>query len=1189
MTTENTGELDTPTTKPAVEDMNQLPLAQRHYIHANEVGQYKDAFRIYTGKRGATYIDANKQEREKPWQAVDIKQKWVEDYIKIDPSTGELREVAPSFDIVVKDENSGDTVSMTVGDLYHVPNHGPNLVTFEDGVQRPYIHNKPLKAKKDFINHEGKEVKKGDTIQPKKNMHGQVKVDTHNVALLLNGVSTIPVGATNVYISGEKDDPLQAVFKDAEGTQKAVFTPKETQRRRDVFWSYKREAFTDIEQVIDTIWSDKTNMDDWSDSQKVIALVSITAFRHGNTTKSRRLPANDKEKYDPAIKNTGERTGIGASSLLVKDVIRTKKSVIFKFLGKHNVPQEHEYNDLTEEGRRVLAIVDSAMKGKGSEDRLFKLSNQDNKIFLNSLVAKKNRPMSITALGETYSEKKGVPITTRPLLMKDFRTWKATTIARNELAKRKKPTKYKKLREEIGLIVGTKLGHKTYASLTTSQKKKDAEKGTQTDRAWKNKSGVALSTYIDPQEWDNYRPKDGISKLMKLVKDLQTLSKAIPTGAIYSSTEPPPKGTVEYYTEHDVPYWIPTSDDAESDEEDIDYKNNPDYMAAMAAINQKDTVDYDKLEKDEREFIIDANKTFVDNKEVFLDKINDPTSKASKVQQGIVEHLTGQSYSIGDDARKSIQAISPSESAKLGWSNITKESSEGVMLWGEELSAEDMQAANYRIMEALNGSRYAGNDGIELPMHHLESVSKVVMDSNKRYKISNVRPVIDKIREFSDELKKIPFAERDSWPDDRLDSLSQAADKMEKTMLQNMSTSAIIDGSSPTASLITAFASKAEEEGANVSWGNIGGDCRRDLDSSGNWSSTTVTLYRAGKMYGEDKPHSQGHINMVHETAHAVHHNLPHEVRNEITAEYVRALEENKGFISNYSKGSDEYEFFAESYAAYFTHTKKLRERNPAIADILDRVFQQEKIQATAGNEEQNQARTTELGNRLKELKKKGAHTSRLTQGRFFENMVKAVKQPKITVISDDISKIGIISPNAANLPRAKKEKGVNKSYVSDHFLKAKGKYNGRTGGITPDWTMKVPGEERDIDEWAEARRKKAEERQWGIKPVGGQHMAKTWVGSLADKGFTFPLIKQVIGSQMWFAQDGIDYIANLGINENELVTSVEKATFTYNKPSVSYAPSGRNNHHSKRRSSGKQGERYQGDIIDDEEDDSNV
>jgi tRNA nucleotidyltransferase (CCA-adding enzyme) len=164
----------------------------------------------------------------------------------------------------------------------------------------------------------------------------------------------------------------------------------------------------------------------------------------------------------------------------------------------------------------------------------------------------------------------------------------------------------------------------------------------------------------------------------------------------------------------------------------------------------------------------------------------------------------------------------------------------------------------------------------------------------------------------------------------------------------------------------------------------------------------------------------------------------------------------------------------------------------------------------------------------------------------------------------------------------------IHKSYISEYFLKAKGKYKGRTGGITPDWTMKLPGEERDIDEWAEARRKKAEERQWGIKPVGGQPIAKTWVGSLADKGFTYPLIKQVIGSQMWFAQDGIDYIANLGTNEDDLVTSVEKANFVYNRPSISYAPSGRNNQKTKRKSSGMQGERYQGDTIDDEEDDYN-
>ena len=71
----------------------------------------------------------------------------------------------------------------------------------------------------------------------------------------------------------------------------------------------------------------------------------------------------------------------------------------------------------------------------------------------------------------------------------------------------------------------------------------------------------------------------------------------------------------------------------------------------------------------------------------------------------------------------------------------------------------------------------------------------------------------------------------------------------------------------------------------------------------------------------------------------------------------------------------------------------------------------------------------------------------------------------------------------------------------------------------------------------------------------------------------------------MWFIQDGVDYIATLG---NNGVTNVEKAQFkpTGNptRPSVSYAPSGRNNQNNKNRSSGKQGERYQGDTIDEDE-----
>ena len=123
---------------------------------------------------------------------------------------------------------------------------------------------------------------------------------------------------------------------------------------------------------------------------------------------------------------------------------------------------------------------------------------------------------------------------------------------------------------------------------------------------------------------------------------------------------------------------------------------------------------------------------------------------------------------------------------------------------------------------------------------------------------------------------------------------------------------------------------------------------------------------------------------------------------------------------------------------------------------------------------------------------------------------------------------------------------------VQAMMQKAEGKYKGRTGGITPDASMKLPGEERDIDEYAEARKKKGEDKQWGIKEIGGSPVTKTWIESLLEKGFGSPVIKEVKNNQMWFLQDGIDYVATLGSGG---VTNVEKASFNPQRPSVSYAP----------------------------------
>ena len=95
-----------------------------------------------------------------------------------------------------------------------------------------------------------------------------------------------------------------------------------------------------------------------------------------------------------------------------------------------------------------------------------------------------------------------------------------------------------------------------------------------------------------------------------------------------------------------------------------------------------------------------------------------------------------------------------------------------------------------------------------------------------------------------------------------------------------------------------------------------------------------------------------------------------------------------------------------------------------------------------------------------------------------------------------------------------------------------KRKFKGRTGGITPDWRDKAPDEERDVDEYAEARAKKNE-----------LTLSKTWMESLSEKGFYSPLIKEVTPDmkQMWFSENNVDYVAELSSGG---VTNIQKAIF---------------------------------------------
>ena len=134
-----------------------------------------------------------------------------------------------------------------------------------------------------------------------------------------------------------------------------------------------------------------------------------------------------------------------------------------------------------------------------------------------------------------------------------------------------------------------------------------------------------------------------------------------------------------------------------------------------------------------------------------------------------------------------------------------------------------------------------------------------------------------------------------------------------------------------------------------------------------------------------------------------------------------------------------------------------------------------------------------------------------------------------------------------------------------------------------------IPGQERDIDEWAAAREKKGEDRQWGYRRLPGRppkgatkEMIKstTWVESLMGQGFPSPVIKEIQdnGKQLWFISDGVDYVGNILSNGHIFV---EKATFA--KPTVSYAPTQTTKKRLERNN--VQGEPYMGDTIEDAED----
>ena len=110
---------------------------------------------------------------------------------------------------------------------------------------------------------------------------------------------------------------------------------------------------------------------------------------------------------------------------------------------------------------------------------------------------------------------------------------------------------------------------------------------------------------------------------------------------------------------------------------------------------------------------------------------------------------------------------------------------------------------------------------------------------------------------------------------------------------------------------------------------------------------------------------------------------------------------------------------------------------------------------------------------------------------------------------------------------------------------KSEGKYKDRNlGWKTPDSDDKMPLDERDIDEYADARANKAEDRAFGLVKGG----TSTWMDALYDLGYTSPLVKEITpdGNKMWFMDSNKSFVAYLTPYG---VSKVEPATFTTARP----------------------------------------
>jgi DNA topoisomerase-1 len=275
-----------------------------------------------------------------------------------------------------------------------------------------------------------KEKPKANKAEVKWTMSGGEKPSTEQMARLKE--LKVPPAWTNIKLSADKNAALQVVGKDEKGRSQYLYSAEHSAKAAAEKFARLREFNTAAKGIVAKSSADMSNTalpQKTRDAAAITQLIAQTGFRIGSDA------------------NTGaEVKAHGASTLEGKHVKVKGDTLTFDFVGKKGVNIQKTLSDAT------LAAYINERKGQVGNGPLFEATDGDVRKYFHA------------AGGEGFK-------------VKDFRTWNATNLALEEMAKpppASTEAELKKKQSLVAKVVSAHLG---------------------------NTPKVAVESYIDPAVW----------------------------------------------------------------------------------------------------------------------------------------------------------------------------------------------------------------------------------------------------------------------------------------------------------------------------------------------------------------------------------------------------------------------------------------------------------------------------------------------------------------------------------------------------------------------------------------------------------------------------------------------------------------------------------------------------------------